>query len=423
MNNQQPPPQLDELVSAYIDNEATAQEEHVVETRSDLQDCINEFQSVRDILRETTPHPPKELRENHINTAIGQAGWTADPSTVLTSRRQTIRTKLLSALALRPVRRLGLRPVFLIAGVVLIILGASRLTGLFNIITTSISSFSMTSSLTSTSYETGADALDKSANFAEDKSANFADTALRSDAPPAPQQESEYASQGNFQNSNSTAGSNIEDDSSESSAETHWDETTAFSIDFDNDTETVIDEMSATGDKTAIAEENPNEISTATTSPNNNGSSDTATEENPDVVIAPVRQAIYLGFFDNHEKMFAVVKELIFISKEKLHSVPFLGSDGSLHLVDPNKSPPSGATSLEPVPAGMCSSTLIEFAESLNYDRVEALFVAMIGNEDSDALHLVDVLVGSENGLYTTLFYTTPPDCAMFYQRSVSPTN
>jgi hypothetical protein len=95
MSEQHPTP--DELVSAYLDGEATAEERARVEREPLLQERLAEFASVRDAVRASAPAPLDERRREELLRRV--AGAAMAPTNVRPLRRRLDRAKVFAAAA------------------------------------------------------------------------------------------------------------------------------------------------------------------------------------------------------------------------------------------------------------------------------------------------------------------------------------
>ncbi len=80
------PSARDELVAAYLDGEATAEERAQVEADPQLLERVQTFRRVAEMVETPVTPPPLELRRRHIATAL-DASTTAENVTAMASRR------------------------------------------------------------------------------------------------------------------------------------------------------------------------------------------------------------------------------------------------------------------------------------------------------------------------------------------------
>ena len=119
------PPRLDELVSAFVDDEATADQIASVESDPDFLARAEEFRTVRGALADAPAPPPAELRDIHIHAAADAADWLDSPVPV-----RPVRPPLRAAIRwrghdLRPRRR-----TLLAAAAALVLVAAAVVAGI-----------------------------------------------------------------------------------------------------------------------------------------------------------------------------------------------------------------------------------------------------------------------------------------------------
>ena len=343
--------ETDEIASAYIDKETTPQENDAVEANSDsLHDQINQLAAVRSILKSSTPQPPEELRDLHINTAIKEAVRIDEPlESAPIPRFQAICEQLSSTL--RTARQFTLQPIpLVVVATLLTTLGISVFFATLNNDEPTVLTYSDPLGSEDSSYASTKDASTKTAT-------PFSGLSDQREL------HAEYPSV------TTTISTNTPSDGDSA----HEDEA----------------EMLETGN---LSQDDSDSVETFQgTATNGHGVEERSTQDeatasmDATISTSDELEAINLGSLNSHDELFSALKRF--------------------------SADPKSADVAEMTLAGVCATYLNELFVLLDYD-LDGAFVARISGESSggESSPVTDVFI-NRDGEHLKVFYATPPDC------------